>query len=159
YRAIEASASSLRAAAESLVLEAGDPSTALATHKQEMAKCQDAINAAQEHERARESEWRELPKEDPKKDSKPPERARGYSARRVVPAITDLSSWLGSPVGRKLERIAYFLTGQAGSGKTHLFLDATKRALDAGRSAVFLAGARFGRGDLWGSICDQLGLE
>ena len=70
-----------------------------------------------------------------------------------------LTSWLNSSVGRSFLRQTYFLTGQAGSGKTHLLLDATGRALGAGRPAVFLAGAQFGQGNLWASIADQLGLE
>jgi hypothetical protein len=72
--------------------------------------------------------------------------------------MTELERWLDSIAGRALERGLYFLEGVAGSGKTHLLLEATHRALQAGRPAVFLSAARFGRGDLWAGVCDQLGL-
>jgi hypothetical protein len=74
-------------------------------------------------------------------------------------ATDALTSWLESSAGRSFLRQSYFLTGQAGAGKTHLLLDATRRALEAGRPAGFLTGAQFGQGDLWASITDQLGLE
>jgi hypothetical protein len=50
------------------------------------------------------------------------------------------------------------LTGQAGSGKTHRFLDAAKRDLSVNRPAVLLPGAQFGKAGLWSGITDQLGL-
>ncbi|WP_143133865.1 hypothetical protein [Actinoplanes philippinensis] len=83
----------------------------------------------------------------------------GTDFRDLLKAVRELSSWLFSSPGRTLRRQAYFLSGVAGSGKTHLLLDAAGRALDQGRPAVFLAGAQLGRGELWASICDQLGLE
>ena len=83
----------------------------------------------------------------------------GYGIRGLTSAMGALTYWLDSSVGRSFLRRTYFLTGQAGSGKTHLLLDATRRALEAGRPAVFLAGAQFGQGNLWASIADQLGLE
>lgn len=68
-------------------------------------------------------------------------------------------AWLESPPIRALRSGRYFLTGPSGAGKTHLLLDAANRALDESRPAVVLFGSAFGRGELWSSICDQLGIE
>jgi hypothetical protein len=124
-----------------------------------METCRTAIYDADEYDRQRRASWRKLPDDDPQKGKEPPERANRYSQHNIGAAVDAFRSWLESSAGRSFRQRAYFLVGQAGSGKTHLLLDATKRALDAGRPAVFLAGARFGSGDLWASIADQLGLD
>jgi len=84
--------------------------------------------------------------------------ATSYSVGQLVRSARALSSWLQSSEVEALCRGFYFLTGVAGSGKTHLLLDATRRALASGRPAVTLFGGSFGRSDLWQSVCDQLGL-
>jgi hypothetical protein len=159
YQAISDTAKSLSIRAGSLALQAGDPQTALDPLLAEVEACQNAIYAAEAYERKLEAAWQELPKDDPKKANKPSERTNSYGVRSLTSAMDELTSWLESSVGRSFRRRMYFLTGQAGSGKTHLLLDATRRALDSGRPAVFLAGAQFGQGNLWASIADQLGLE
>ncbi|WP_409186516.1 hypothetical protein F9C11_20695 [Amycolatopsis sp. VS8301801F10] len=159
YQAIQDTAAALKATAGTLTLQAGDPPAALDPLLAEVEACRSAIYAAEEHERQLEAAWRELSDDDPKKADKPSEQAGSYGVRGLASAIGELISWLESSVGRSLRRRAYFLSGQAGSGKTHLLLDATRRALDAGRPAVFLAGAQFGQGNLWASIADQLGLD
>ncbi len=83
---------------------------------------------------------------------------RSYAYLRLREAATDILDWLESPKGEALRRGCYFLVGAAGSGKTHLFLDAVRRGLDHNRPAVVVAASRFGRGDLWASLADQLGL-
>lgn len=87
-----------------------------------------------------------------------PTEARGYRTRAVSRAVGELDEWLDSREGQALRSGLYFLQGQAGSGKTHLLLESTHRALESGRPAVFLSAARLGQGDLWAGICDQLGL-
>ena len=82
-----------------------------------------------------------------------------YQFRELREAAVALQDWLSSPHGQALQTRLYFLHGAAGTGKTHLLLDAVDRALVDGRPAVFLTGGRFGRTDLWISLCDQLGLE
>ncbi|MEV6871461.1 ATP-binding protein [Amycolatopsis sp. NPDC051128] len=159
YQTISEAATTLRTTAEALALQAGDPPAALEPLLAAVAECQNAIYAAEEYERKLEAEWRELANDNPQKANKPSERTSSYSVRGLASAMNELVSWLESSVGRSFRRRAYFLTGQAGSGKTHLLLDATRRALDSGRPAVFLAGAQFGQGNLWASIADQLGLE
>ncbi|MGH3766387.1 MAG: hypothetical protein ACRDTX_14765 [Pseudonocardiaceae bacterium] len=159
YQAIHDMAATLKTTASALALQAGDPPATLEPLIHQMSACVEAIGAAADYERRLAAEWRELPDDDPKKAQKPPEHAEGYGVGVLRTAVNELDSWLESSTGRAFQRRAYFLTGQAGSGKTHLLLDATRRALDTGRPAVFLAGAQFGKGDLWASIADQLGLQ
>lgn len=159
YQAVHDTAAVLRTTAAALARQAGDPPDVLEPLTRQLSACAQAIGAASDYERQLAAEWRELPDDDPKKAQKPPERASGYGVGVLHTAINELDSWLESSTGRAFQRRAYLLTGQAGSGKTHLLLDATRRALDAGRPAVFLAGAQFGKGDLWASITDQLGLQ
>ncbi|MFF8444117.1 hypothetical protein ACF07U_25025 [Streptomyces californicus] len=159
YQAIHDTAAALKTTASALAVQAGNPSTPLVHLTDQLSATAEAIEAARDYERRARAEWRELPSDDPKRNQSPPERAKGYGVGVLHTAINELHSWLESSIGRAFRRRAYFLTGQAGSGKTHLLLDATHRALLADRPAVFLAGAQFGRGDLWASIADQLGLE
>lgn len=88
-----------------------------------------------------------------------PTEARGYRTRSLSGSVSELAEWIGSDEGRALRQGLYFLEGTAGSGKTHLLLESTRRSLDAHRPAIFLSAARLGAGDLWAGICDQLGLS
>lgn len=159
YQAIQDTTATLNTTAEALTLQAGDPPTVLAPLLAGVDACQNAIYTAEDYERELKAAWRELSEDDRKQANNPSGRTSSYGVRSLVSAMDELTSWLESSAGRSFQRRAYLLTGQAGSGKTHLLLDATRRALDAGRPAVFLAGAQFGQGNLWASIADQLGLE
>jgi hypothetical protein len=159
HQVIVDTATALKNTAAPLALQAGDPSAVIELLGRQLSACMEAIDAADDYERRLIAEWRALPNDDPGKANKPRERVTGYAMHGLRTAIDKLMSWLGSSTGRSFRSRAYFLTGQAGSGKTHLLLDATRRALDAGRPAVFLAGGQFGKGNLWASITDQLGLS
>lgn len=159
YGAIEEASSSLQAIAATFTLLAGDPPETMNPLLDQIAACRRAVQAAAEHERHLQEAWQLLPKDDPQRAEQPPKLSSSYGVRELSNAMDELTAWLDSPVGCCLLRRMYFLIGQAGSGKTHLLLDATRRALDAGRPAVFLAGAQLGYGNLWASIADQLGLE
>jgi len=159
YQAVQGTAAALRGTAETLAIQADDKQAALDPMLARIDACRKAIYAAEEHERERQAAWRKLPADERKEAREPSDRMSGYGIRGLRTAMGALASWLNSSVGRSFLRQTYFLTGQAGSGKTHLLLDATRRALGAGRPAVFLAGAQFGQGNLWASIADQLGLE
>uniref|UniRef100_UPI000A605C50 ATP-binding protein n=1 Tax=Nocardia mikamii TaxID=508464 RepID=UPI000A605C50 len=148
----------LRAVAELLDLQAGDDNATLGPLLLEMEKFRADFILLYEHLQQADQQWRDLPKEEQSEVKKPSELISLRGAYKLRAAIDDLDYWLKSTTGRSFLNRAYFLTGQAGAGKTHLLLDATRRALDADRPAVFLAGAQFGRGDLWISIADQLGL-
>ncbi len=158
YQVVQDTAATLSSTAAALALQAGDGSAALDPLRAQLTACLDAIYAAEKHERDRRAAWHKLPADDPQKGKDPSERSSTYGLHGLVSALDTLLSWLDSSVGRAFQRRAYFLTGQAGSGKTHLLLDATRRALEAGRPAVFLPGAQFGQSNLWASITDQLGL-
>lgn len=158
YQAVQDTAAALSATAKAFTLQADDKPAALDPLLAQIDACRKAIYAAEEHERERKSAWRRLSAEEREGKSEPPDNMSGYGVRGLGAAMGGFTSWLSSSVGQSFLRQAYFLTGQAGSGKTHLLLDATGRALSAGRPAVFLAGAQFGRSDLWASIADQLGL-
>jgi hypothetical protein len=82
-----------------------------------------------------------------------------YHLRTMRSTIAELLRWVSEPAAQAARTRLYFLAGPAGSGKTHLFLDAVKSALDEDRPAVVLFGARFGSGNIWESVCDQLGIE
>jgi hypothetical protein len=159
YRAVQDTAAAVSTAARALTLQADDPPAVLDPLLARIDAYRNAIYAAEEYERERQAAWRKLPADDPKKSNESPDRMSSYGIRGLTAATGTLTSWLGSSVGLSFQRQTYFLTGQAGSGKTHLLLDATGRALGAGRPAVFLPGAQFGQSNLWASIADQLGLE
>lgn len=160
YGTVVRSAEQLITVCSENVLHAGSDGSALGPLKQALGKFLSATSDAERREFELEREWHQRPPEDPDKEKeKPPTEARSYSVRELRSAASELNKWLHSSVGRTLQERTYFLVGPAGSGKTHLFLDAVRRALDERRPAVVLFGARFGRGDLWASICDQLGLE
>lgn len=160
HRAALKSAKALVDACSRTVLQAESATTCLAPVAKALTKFLRDIREAEVLEHTLERQWNELPGDTPDRDKKkPPSEARSYSAQELWRHASELDSWLSSSVGEALQRRFYFLLGPAGSGKTHLFLDAARRALDEGRPAVILFGARFGRGDLWASVCDQLGLE
>ena len=159
YQAVQDTAATLRSTVEARTLQADDKPAALDPLRAQIDACRKDIYAAEEHERERQAAWRKLSADERKEAKEPSDRMSGYGIRGLSTAMGALTSWLNSSVGRSFLRQTYFLTGQAGSGKTHLLLDATGRALGAGRPAVFLAGAQFGQGNLWASIADQLGLE
>jgi hypothetical protein len=160
HRAMVQSAQQLIGASSEVVFQAGSDASALAPLKKTLSKFLSAANEAERRESDLDREWHQRPPDDLNKEQeKPPTEARGYSVREFRNAASAFDAWLKSSIGRALQERTYFLIGPAGSGKTHLFLDAVRRALDEGRPAVVLFGARFGRSDLWASICDQLGLE
>jgi hypothetical protein len=85
-------------------------------------------------------------------------RHHAWDLSRSANALSSLRDFLDDSASRAVRQRFYFLGGSAGTGKTHLCLDSVQRALNETRPAVVLFGAQFGAGDLWASICDQLGL-
>ncbi len=161
YDAITLAVERLKAAASAVYIEPSTIASDLQPLEQALDAVSQAVGAASDLEYVAEDEWR---RNHPDQDwyavqSNTPQEARGYRCRRLLDRMAELERWLDSTAGRALQRGLYFLGGVAGSGKTHLLLEATHRALEVGRPAVFLTAARFGRGDLWASVCDQLGLS
>lgn len=81
-----------------------------------------------------------------------------YGFHSAIQHVQDISDWLDETSVRAAETGRYLLSGPAGSGKTHLFLDSARSALDHDRPALVLFGDRF-QDDVWASICSQLGIE
>ncbi len=54
---------------------------------------------------------------------------------------------------------ALLITGDAGTGKTHLFCDIANRAVTRGDPCVLLLGQQLTRADPWKQMCDQLQLD
>jgi hypothetical protein len=158
FDAVKDAALALAESAGALELQAGDPPGVLKDLSALLARAQHAVDAVVDYERDAEAVWRDLPADDPRKQQQRAPYRRSDTFYSLFATVREVSAWLASSPGRALQRRAYFLTGQAGSGKTHLLLDATRRAIESGRPAVFLAGAQLGQGNLWASIADQLGL-
>lgn len=160
HRSIQTTAGALTTFCESAMLSPRDAGSTLQGLSKVLRAFLDAVEAAATVERDLRWKWEQLAKDGPDRQAaKPPEEALGYRLNEMRRSASELSSWLQSTGGAALGSRFYFLVGPAGSGKTHLFLDAAAKALGNDRPAVVLFGARFGRGNLWESICDQLGLE
>lgn len=54
---------------------------------------------------------------------------------------------------------ALLVTGKAGRGKSHLLADACRQAMDAGLPALLLMSSKFGDGEIWQQIMDELDLR
>ena len=153
------SAAALTTVASETILLASTPGTVLATLQSAASRFLEDADTAETIEVNLERRRRDAPRKGRAKGSADsPEVQHRYGFNQLRDAARALDTWLQSPPGSALRRRLYFLTGAAGSGKTHLFLDAVRRALDHGRPALVLPGGGFGRSDLWASICDQLGL-
>jgi hypothetical protein len=124
-QAIQDTAAGLSTVATALTLQAANKPAALDPLLASIDACQNALYARERHERARWAAWEGLPADDPQKANKPPEKMNSYGLRGLTNSMGALASWLESSVGRSFLRQSYFLTGQAGAGKTHLLLDAT----------------------------------
>lgn len=160
YNAITDAADQLKAASSALHVEPSTIESDLSPLRQAFDEMLRTVSVASDLEYAAEEKWRT---DHPDHSwhvvqNNTPQEARGYRSRRLIDRMTELERWLDSTTGRALQSGLYFLEGVAGSGKTHLLLESTHRALQTGRPAVFLSAARFGRSDLWASVCDQLGL-
>jgi len=160
YEAITDAADHLKAVSSVLYVEPSTIESDLSPLRQAFDDLSRAVATASDLEYAAEEEWRiNHPDQDRYAiQNNTPYEARGYRSGRLIDRMTELERWLDSTAGRALQHGLYFLEGVAGSGKTHLLLEATHRALQVGRPAVFLSAARFGHGDLWAGVCDQLGL-
>ncbi|MFD5430417.1 hypothetical protein, partial [Streptomyces sp. NPDC127084] len=80
------------------------------------------------------------------------------TARRLFMTLDQLSDLCWSDGARAAEAKAWVLLGEAGQGKTHLLVDATRRALAAGRPAVTVFGELMAAEDPLTEIARQLGL-
>lgn len=161
YDAIRSSAAALDEACRTVDIQVTTVDTDLANLQALLDDFREKHRAAVMIEHELEDEWRAAnPDVDTRygRNKGIPTEARGYSTRSLSGSVSELAEWIGSHEGRALRSGLYFLQGSAGSGKTHLLLESTRRSLDTHRPAIFLSAARLGAGDLWAGICDQLGL-
>lgn len=92
-------------------------------------------------------------------DERPPADAGARAhAARLGAAADDLADHVRSTAFRAAVDRAYLLTGAAGMGKTHLFVDHVARALDEHRPALVLLGQRLTGRRAWQEFIEQLGL-
>ena len=77
---------------------------------------------------------------------------------RLLSALRDFEALLQSPATEAPSRGELLLTGEAGQGKTHLFCDAAKRAVDGGQPAIVLLAGRLSGRHFWSEVAEQLGL-
>jgi hypothetical protein len=160
HRLIAKRTNALIDACSNLAVKASTDASDFASLRDALPRFLDAVFDGESIERRLASEWREKQKDDPvSAGESPPREALSYRVSEVRDLVSELEVWLDSTTGQAFQNRFYFLLGAAGSGKTHLFLDATRRAIEERRPAVVLFGARFGMGNLWESVCDQLGLE
>ena len=91
-----------------------------------------------------------------------PSDERRYSLQHylgvLLRAVAAFEKLLRSGASEAAERGALLLTGEAGQGKTHLFCDVAKRAVEADRPAVVILAGRLSGRRVWSEIADQLGL-
>lgn len=83
---------------------------------------------------------------------------RSHTLRNLAGPVSILLRSLQSPEADLFAGTPVFLMGDAGTGKTHLLLDAAQRALDDSRPFAVLFADQFGPGPVWPQIASQLGL-
>lgn len=127
------------------VTAAGLPADRMATAAEEASDLAFDLQEAQR-------EWFELSGDDEK------ERAGRDTLRYLRLTLDRLSQVCRSHRARAAEAKAWVLLGEAGQGKTHLLVDAARRALEAGRPAVTVFGELMAAEDPLTEIARQLGL-
>ena len=80
------------------------------------------------------------------------------NALDVGNALDDLIDFLGGPAARLAAAPLLFLSGDAGTGKTHLLCDVSNRRVKEGRPTVLLMGQQLGEGNPRTLVPGQLGL-
>jgi len=78
---------------------------------------------------------------------------------RLIHPLEDFESFIKSSATKAASCGVLLLTGEAGQGKTHLFCDASQRALNDGQPTAVLFGSRMSGKHVWSDMAKQLGLE
>src|SRR5690348_6050351 len=98
----------------------------------------------------------------PQTDPREPQRRYEYQRQaiwRATSELGDLRALLGDAGALVANRPALLLTGDAGTGKTHLLCDVARRTIDDDAPCVILLGEQFTQGDPWPQIIQQLHLD
>jgi hypothetical protein len=91
--------------------------------------------------------------------ARPPHNDVLYELRRFGDHLRDLRNALTQPEYEAVNASALLLTGEAGTGKTHLFCDVARHRLERGLPTVLLMGQRFSTGEPKRQILEQLDLS
>jgi hypothetical protein len=107
----------------------------------------------------RENVWAALPTGE-QEEGKSREKASDlrHALGELGRALGDAEEFLASPAALAAEQGCLVMTGEAGQGKTHLFCDAGRRALEAGRPCVVLLGQQLTGENVFSNLIEQLGL-
>jgi hypothetical protein len=81
-----------------------------------------------------------------------------HSLSELGRALRDAEEFLASPAALAAEQGCLVMTGEAGQGKTHLFCDAGRRALDTGRPCIVVLGQQLTGEQVFSNLIEQLGL-
>ena len=82
-----------------------------------------------------------------------------HSLWRVKEKLVAFREFIKSDIAHLANQPAILLTGEAGTGKTHLFADAAKNHLESGGVAILLLGNQFAKEEPWAQILRMLGLS
>lgn len=82
-----------------------------------------------------------------------------HSLWRVREKLEAFREFIKSDIARLANKPAMLLTGEAGTGKTHLFADAANNHLESGCPSILLLGIRFTTEEPWTQILQMLGLS
>lgn len=85
-------------------------------------------------------------------------RLKRYLAN-LVTALQDFDDLMQSSAAKAADAGILVLSGDAGQGKTHLFCDISRLAIDNDQPAVLVYGGRMSGRDVWSEVAKQLGLE
>jgi hypothetical protein len=82
-----------------------------------------------------------------------------YKISKVKEIGREIYEFAISDITAACNQGALLLTGEAGTGKTHLFCDIAKRRLDKSLPTIILLGQHFCQGDPWSQIMQRLHLS
>lgn len=80
-----------------------------------------------------------------------------HESSRLARALRELRALLRGSSGQAAHKQALFVTGPAGSGKTHLCCDAAERLLAQGHPVLVILGDKFRDASPWQTLARQLG--
>jgi hypothetical protein len=82
-----------------------------------------------------------------------------YALDNFLTAVRTVEDFLDDSSAELAGRPAMLLTGDAGSGKTHLLCDVARLRISAGLPTIVVLGQQLGRGDVWAQIVQRLGFQ
>ncbi len=91
-------------------------------------------------------------------DNRQPFQHRAYALDNFLTAVRDVEAFLDNSFTELAGRPAILLSGDAGTGKTHLFCDVARARIEAGHPTIVVLGQRFGAGSVWSQLLGALGL-